>query len=266
MDDFDKNKHFQFGTTNPTLMEKPFWKYMVCNPHLKSYDVYKNLPGRYHLDSPVWCYARFGATQTYLPDGRLIQIGGEHEDSYDPDFQIYNDVVVINNPILVECIYNMPVPSNFPQVGGRDVILGTSNVNDVTIYAYPFDVFPPTDNHTATYVRTKNNEECIYIIGGYHMVDNPEKYSFTRHNGGPSNSDGTIRVYRLCLSDFSIERVKTSGMSPTGCTRNGLHYVKSLNVEDRQIIELSIHSASLRGAPQIYRLDVETGVWSFCNI
>lgn len=40
---------------------------------------------------PVWCFNRFGATRTKLPDGRTVCIGGEHEDFYDPDFYIYND-------------------------------------------------------------------------------------------------------------------------------------------------------------------------------
>jgi hypothetical protein len=55
-----------------------------------------------------------------LPDGRQILIAGEHEDYYDPDFFIYNDVVV-----------TMPD-------GG------------VAIYGYPEKVFPPTDFHSAT--------------------------------------------------------------------------------------------------------------------
>ena len=29
--------------------------------------------------SPVWCDTRFGETETRLPDGTLVQIGGEHE-------------------------------------------------------------------------------------------------------------------------------------------------------------------------------------------
>ena len=36
-----------------------------------------------------------GRSTVWLPDGRVVLIAGEHEDSYDPDFCIYNDVVVI---------------------------------------------------------------------------------------------------------------------------------------------------------------------------
>lgn len=39
-------------------------------------------------------FRRFGRSSTLLADGRLVLIGGEHEDSYDSDFCIYNDVVV----------------------------------------------------------------------------------------------------------------------------------------------------------------------------
>jgi hypothetical protein len=64
-----------------------------------------------------------------------VQIGGEHEDYYDRDFCIYNEVIVHGLP-------------------GQFQILG-----------YPKDVFPPTDFHSATYI-----DGYIYILGGlgYH--------------------------------------------------------------------------------------------------
>jgi hypothetical protein len=73
---------------------------------------------------------------TPLADGRFVQIGGEHEDYYDPDFYIYNDVVVHDGN------------------GGSE------------IYGYPRDIFPPTDFHTATLGR-----DGIYIIGGLGYPD-----------------------------------------------------------------------------------------------
>jgi hypothetical protein len=80
---------------------------------------------------PVWCFDRFGMSFTELPDGRFVEIGGEHEDYYDPDFCIYNDVVIHHG-------------------AGQFQVLG-----------YPKDVFPPTDFHSATLVG-----EVVYIIGG----------------------------------------------------------------------------------------------------
>ena len=79
----------------------------------------------------MWCNQRFGKSLTFLPDGRIIEIGGEHEDFSDPDFHIYNDVFVHHGK-------------------GR-----------FKIYGYPKAVFPPTDFHTATLVGGH-----IYIIGG----------------------------------------------------------------------------------------------------
>lgn len=73
---------------------------------------------------------RFGQSVTRLPDGRIVQIGGEHEDHYDPDFCIYNDVFV----------------------HGTD--------GSINIFGYPEDVFPPTDFHTATLI-----DGAIYVIG-----------------------------------------------------------------------------------------------------
>lgn len=87
-------------------------------------------------NQPVWCYQRYGRTTTVMDDGRIIEIGGEHEDYYDPDFCIYNDVTV------------------FDGKGG------------VKIFSYPQEIFPPTDFHTATLVGN-----YIYIIGSLSYSD-----------------------------------------------------------------------------------------------
>jgi len=78
----------------------------------------------------MWCFDRFGKSETPLPDGRVVHIGGEHEDYYDPDFFIYNDVTVFKPDGSIE-------------------ILG-----------YSRDVFPPTDFHSATLAGN-----AIVIIG-----------------------------------------------------------------------------------------------------
>lgn len=119
----------QFGTRNPEKMNLPYWQAMVrCNG--------TGWQGRCKVDSddigdhPFWSYDRYGRTFTSLPDGRYIEIAGEHEDSYDPDFCIYNDVVVHHGD-------------------------GTFD-----IYGYPEEVFPSTDFHSATLI-----DNYIYIIG-----------------------------------------------------------------------------------------------------
>jgi len=78
----------------------------------------------------MWCFDRFGKSETMLPDGRVIHIGGEHEDYYDPDFLIYNDVTVIDPDGAIE------------------------------IRGYASEVFPPTDFHSATLA-----DNSIFIVG-----------------------------------------------------------------------------------------------------
>lgn len=135
--DFRRHKSPHNGTSNPQRMDNPFWRDMVklgCNTYVARQHF--NEPGPFSKPDVVWCYDRFGSSLTQLPDGRFVQIGGEHEDYYDPDFYIYNDVVIHD---------------------GR---------GDFQIYGYPADVFPPSDFHTATLVG-----DWIYIIGCLGYVD-----------------------------------------------------------------------------------------------
>jgi ankyrin repeat protein len=119
------------GTANPELMEVPFWHAMVragCSAWTAR-DTFQDTNNL--QNGPVWCFDRFGMSFTEMPDGTFVQIGGEHEDYYDPDFHIYNDVIIHRSQ------------------------------GDFQILGYPEDVFRPTDFHSATYV-----DGSIYIIGG----------------------------------------------------------------------------------------------------
>jgi hypothetical protein len=129
--DYRRHKLPRFGNSNPDRMDFPFWKEMV-RTGAGSYAARTKFKDSNPFQEPgaVWCYDRFGSSLTPLNDGRFVQIGGEHEDYYDPDFFIYNDVVIHD---------------------------GNGNFQ---IYGYPRDVFPPTDFHCATLCR-----DGIYIIG-----------------------------------------------------------------------------------------------------
>ncbi len=120
----------RFGDANPQRMDFPFWQAMIRSG-ATGYGPREKF-GRTGLryGEPVWCAQRLGQSLTLLPDGRSVQIGGEHEDYYDPDFCIYNDVFVHRSD------------------------------GSFTILGYPRSVFPPTDFHTATLMG-----DSIIIIG-----------------------------------------------------------------------------------------------------
>lgn len=130
--DFATGRNPRFGTGNPERMSVPFWEAMVrsgVSGHVAAerFGLKRAWSERAH---PVWCAQRFGQSLTFLPDGRIVQVAGEHEDSYDPDFYIYNDVFV-------------------HEPDGR-----------LRIYGYPESEFPPTDFHTATRVGN-----ALWLIG-----------------------------------------------------------------------------------------------------
>lgn len=111
-------------------MTNPVWVWAIEH-RLTGYHLNKAFNGPHSRDvGPCWSFSRYGRTETMLPDGRLIRIGGEYEDHYDADFYIYNDVIV-SDP------------------GGRTEIFGYSD-----------DIFPPTDFHTANLV-----DDRIFIVG-----------------------------------------------------------------------------------------------------
>lgn len=120
----------RFGTANPTRLDNPLWASLV-HDRINAYQVAKRFGAeRVSGAEPTWCFDRFGQTATTLADGCTLYIAGEHEDWYDPDFYIYNDVVIV-------------APDGA-----------------VAIYGYPRDVFPPTDFHTATL-----DGDQIWIVG-----------------------------------------------------------------------------------------------------
>ncbi|VAW77355.1 hypothetical protein MNBD_GAMMA12-3630 [hydrothermal vent metagenome] len=118
------------GDKNPTKMNSNVWEWLVHSklPACLIADEF-NLPTTFD-EGPGWCFDRFGQTVNLLADRSLVYIAGEHEDWYDHNFFIYNDVVVVKPD------------------------------QSVVFYCYPKDIFSPTDFHTATLVGDK-----IVIIG-----------------------------------------------------------------------------------------------------
>ena len=158
---FEEQRRPRYGQDNPERMRFAFWEWMITGGDQGSSGdkgaleqsglimrdgKLKSARGAYRArdlfnvpldreDGPLWTFDRMGATCSQMTDGRNIWIGGEHEDSYDPDFCIYNDVVVLGE-------------------------------SELQIYGYPKEVFPPTDFHSAT-ITSKG----IVIVGGLGYAD-----------------------------------------------------------------------------------------------
>ncbi|MFC4996057.1 hypothetical protein [Rubritalea tangerina] len=74
-------------------MTNPFWS-TVCRRSLMPIKPMPPSMSEFFRLQAMLSYERFGMSETKLEDGRTILIAGEHEDYYDPDFFIYNDVIV----------------------------------------------------------------------------------------------------------------------------------------------------------------------------
>lgn len=118
------------GAAHAERMTNPVWAWLARAPTVTAYQVRRHFGLDDQPCGAGWTNQRYGQSRTELPDGRVLAIAGEHEDSYDPDFFIYNDVIV---------------------TGADDA---------VELYGYPTQVFTPTDFHSATLVG-----EQLMIIG-----------------------------------------------------------------------------------------------------
>jgi len=154
----------RFGTHNPERLTNRFWTYAIRHGG-SSWSLNEDLDGPDQFEAgPCFSFQRYGQAEVALPDGRRVLIGGAHEGFYDPGFCIYNDVVVIGE-------------------------------NEVSIYGYPSEVFPPTDYASATLIGDE-----IWIIGNLGYQD--------------QRQDGPTPVHRLSTVDWSIRSVQCNGDDP----------------------------------------------------
>ena len=117
-------------------LSNPVWEWLI-RTRISAYQANQHFHGPDSMTAgPAWCFARHGQSRTALPDGRRLLVAGEHEDSYDPDFFIYNDVVVWHPD------------------------------DTIVVHGYPETEFPPTDFHSATLVGNR-----LLLIGTLGYVD-----------------------------------------------------------------------------------------------
>jgi hypothetical protein len=224
---------FRRGKKNPELVDNPLFNYAITEntpPYQlrktlgikglnasESYTLYlKGVSKKSTVKIPeylLWNFHRFGTSTTVLPDGSVVFIGGEHEDYYDPDFCIFNDVLVIDK------------------------------TGKMRLFFYPESSFKPTDFHTATYV-----DNSIVIIGnlGY-VADRKEQET---------------QVYRLHLSDFSMEEISTKGEKPGAISDHSaiLHEGKIVVWDGKLFKENKlIHNKNM------FSLDVKSWTWKNCG-
>jgi hypothetical protein len=225
---FQQQRRPRLGTVNPERMHIAFWEWMIQggedisrvrkDPKFRGFgsyharEVFKASSSR--EDGPVWTFSRYGATRTQLTDGRVVCVGGEHEDYYDPDFCIYNDVVVL------------------------------TPTNQVEIYGYPAEVFPPTDFHTATLVQNR-----MFIIGSL-------GYQNARHFG-------ETPVHIIDLSGYEISRMQTSGEAPGWIHDHAAEFEPDglITVRGGQIVREHNGKQVFQRNFDDYRLNISSGTW-----
>jgi hypothetical protein len=240
-DTFDRQRRPRFGNANPERMHLAFWEWMIRGPNSRvirehggdyaaQFGLFregrlKSVCGPWRArdlfeiplnreEGPIWTFDRMGRTCTKLPDGRTVCIAGEHEDSYDPDFCIYNDVVVFGPGDQIE------------------------------IYGYPKEVFPPTDFHTATLVGDR-----IILVGCLGYVDD--------------RRPGHTPVYALNLVGYRISEIETYGEIPGWILDHEAESVSDgiINIRGGKVVEEGDGKQQFRQNLEHYTLDIRSAIW-----
>ncbi len=237
---FDQQRRPRFGKANPERMQFAFWEWMIKGEESAPTDGEGGLAGLGFMlrdgklkssygpyrardlfkvpfnreDGSVWTFDRMGATRSALPDGRVVCVGGEYEDFYDPDFCIYNDVVVFGPADQIE------------------------------IYGYPKEVFPPTDFHTASILS-----ERIIIVGGLGYRD--------------ARRAGHTPVYALDLSGYRLSEIETSGEMPGWVFKHEAEIQTggTIIIRSGEVIEDHGGEQRYRRNVEDYALDIKSGAW-----
>ena len=102
------------GRTNPDDITNEYRTLLVQHPNITPKQARINFRAPYNkvFKNPVFTFNRGLNTQIKLDDKRTINVGGVQEEVDDPDYFIYNDIIVLDRN------------------------------NNVTIYAYPEEIFP----------------------------------------------------------------------------------------------------------------------------
>ena len=209
------------GTANPERVRNATWEWLVRfgqNAYLaREHFAVAQRPANW----PTWCFERFGRSWTRLPDGRLVCIGGEHEDHYDPDFFVYNDVAVLT-PASDDAVLD------FDRCG-------------LELLAYAPDAFPPTDFHSATLVGDE-----IVVIGGLGYPD--------------ERREGHTPVRVLDTRTFAFRELATHGAMPGWIFKHAARYEPashSILVAHGEVQT----GGELAPNEKAFRLDLRSGQW-----
>lgn len=173
----------------PTVSRSEVMRKLQHTPQRARYNAFQH-QGAY-VPTWVWPGYRFGGTETELRDGRRVFIAGEHEDYYDPDFCIYNDVIVEDK-------------------SGKE-----------RIFTYPPEVFPPTDGHVAIRIEGASSrgegahdERTSVVCGEQILILRKEggTYSRERRWSEETVSDDTPRSQDY--SPFRVFVLNVDGGNP----------------------------------------------------
>ena len=234
--DYLDQRYAHRGDAGPDRMPIPLWEW-AARYRAEPYQTNEAFGAAHEYQRPQWAFTRFGVSFTLLPDGRVLAIGGEHEDSYDSDFFIYNDVIVFQDSAIASL--------------GEHIRSFEPSASTVEIYGYSDEVFAPTDFHTATLV-----DGMVYIIGGISYQDRRD----------PARTP----VYRLDPDTLHIEAVETAGGRPGWIWQHTARRTTdgaSILIRGGEVLEggreyKEPNERALHLNVNDYVLDIATGAWS----
>ncbi len=208
-------------------LSNPVWRWLI-DSNIGAYRATMHFDGPWDEINAGWSFNRFGRSLSELSDGTRIMIAGEHEDHYDADFFIYNDVVIARPDGRIE-IFGFPEehfpPTDFHSatlLGGELILIGNLSyphlrrIGETQVYAYDIaanrfrsiETSGDAPGWIGSHEALPDGNNGIIVRGG--KIDHGED-----HGGYLENFDS----WRLNLDDWSWERLTNQPVSRWEFTR-----------------------------------------------
>ena len=122
-----KKASVRLGMDNPEKVNNKMYKYIIQHPTYNADKISKKF--KLGTSRPIFSFKRSGQSMIKLKDGRKVYIGGSQGKDGDYNFNIYNDVIVIDKNGKIDIYLYPPYASPFIENAELEEINGKLKIS-----------------------------------------------------------------------------------------------------------------------------------------